>query len=885
MRVSVPAFALAFLVVGPGASARKPDPPARLTDAERALRVGRYEDARRLAGARGGSGAGPAGAAILGARAEQALGLYTEARRRLEAVAEAAPDDLPVRDALMRLYEATGDRAALAPLIDRSYQDWNQDRVDKSHAANLQAIATAVRLDNNWKDASDTLRDAVKAEPRAVEPNLDWGQIFLARHAASEAEVSFRKVLEVDADNPEAHVGLAHVALDQRYDGAAARQEIARALAVNPRHAGALALRAELALDAEDLAAAAADVAALRRTNPRDPGAAAIAATAALLVDDDAGYRRERDQHLGVHPADGDFFAFVADALTRQRRYDEARAVAEEGVKLDPDSARCLSVLGTTLARLGEEDGALEALRRAWKRDPYDTRTYNLLNLFEKVIPSRYVTIATAHLRFRVEPATRPAIEAVVAPFLEQTYAHYVQRYGMEPRGPVVFELYGDPEHYAVRTVGLPDISVAGVCFGRVITAQAPSNHVVNWGMVLAHELAHVFAIQISRSRVPRWFTEGLSEVETMRARPEWTRHDDVSLWGAWRRGELPPITELSNSFINARSSDDAARAYAHAALAMDFLERRFGFPRIRAALEAYGRGERGPGVIERLAGMPAADLERLFRDELAVRWKRYDAQYVPTETLRLKVKAAGGKGAPAAPASPANMSVAELEAARAELGRAARPSADDQAALYFISGELALRKQDGDAAVAAMQGLLALTPPRDGYDVRLRLALAETRLKQPAAAEENLQKAVAFDPSRIEPHAMLAELYGDQGRDADRATQMDAVLALEAQSAKLAKELVLASARAGRTSRVLATAPVAIFIDPADPDMHAALGRAQAATGQPAAAAASLERALLFKPADPKALHLTLAELYGRLGENAKAAAHRVAAAKTSTE
>jgi len=74
----------------------------------------------------------------------------------------------------------------------------------------------------------------------------------------------------------------------------------------------------------------------------------------------------------------------------------------------------------------------------------------------EKVIPARYTMVSTAHLRFRVEPAARPAIEAVVAPFLEETYQRYVARYRFEPRGPVVFELYGAEEHYAVRTVGLP---------------------------------------------------------------------------------------------------------------------------------------------------------------------------------------------------------------------------------------------------------------------------------------------------------------------------------------------------------------------------------------------------------------------------------------------
>ena len=95
--------------------------------------------------------------------------------------------------------------------------------------------------------------------------------MLLEKHNGADAEACFRDVLKVDADNPDAHVGLARVAIVDRYDGATAREEIARALAVNPAHAGALALRAQLAIDAEDWRAAEEDVAAIRRTNPRDP--------------------------------------------------------------------------------------------------------------------------------------------------------------------------------------------------------------------------------------------------------------------------------------------------------------------------------------------------------------------------------------------------------------------------------------------------------------------------------------------------------------------------------------------------------------------------------------------------------------------------------------
>jgi Flp pilus assembly protein TadD len=88
----------------------------------------------------------------------------------------------------------------------------------------------------------------------------------------------------------------------------------------------------------------------------------------------------------------------------------------------------------------------------------------------------------------------------------------------------------------------------------------------------------------------------------------------------------------------------------------------------------------------------------------------------------------------------------------------------------------------------------------------------------------------------------------------------------------------VLASARAGRSARVLAAAPIAIFIDPADPDVHAALGRALAATGQAAPAARAFELALLFHPSDPAGIHRALAEVYTRLGDSKRAALHRAA-------
>jgi tetratricopeptide (TPR) repeat protein len=873
------AVLVAVAALGPRPSAARPAPP-RADRAAEALRRGRYAEALRLAQARLAREPRARADLLAAARAELALGRISDARRRLEAASAADPDDLPVRDALMRLYEEVGDRQALAPLLDASYADWNGGRVDRRRPADLLAIATAARLDDNWKDANQILRDAARDDPPDPAVNLDWGLLLLAKHNATDAETCFRQVLEADPDNPDAHVGLARAALDDRYDPGAARAQLAAALAVNPAHAGALALRGELDLDAEDFAAARADVAALRRIDPLDRGAFRLEAAAARLLDDAPGYARAREADLAVHPRDGAFFAFVADALARQRRYQDARDVAAEGVAADPADPACQSELATSLLRLGDESAGLKALRQAWKRDPYDRRTYNLLDLYEKVIPGGYVTISTGQLRFRVPREARAAVEQVVGPFLEARYRDDVARYGFEPRGPVTFELYATPGQFAVRTTGLPTLGLSAVCFGRVITSQSPTNHAFNWGMVLTHELAHVFAIELSRARVPRWFTEGLSEVEAARVRPEWSRHDDADLYGAWRRGEIPSLADLSDAFLHAGSGEEAGRAYALAADAVGYLERRLGFAGVRAALVAYGRGGRGAAVLEEVSGLPIAELDRAFRDDLGRHLSRLAGQYLPTEWLGPGVPPDGDLAR-----GMAAVARGDLDGARAALARArrqARPSADQQAAALFLTGAVALGRRDAEAAVTAFRALLDLGPPsRDGYDVQVRLALAELHRNDRAAAEAHLRRALAFDADRVEPHALLAELLGNEGRADDQLVELEAALRLDPHNDQIAKQVVFAEGRRGHTARVLELAPLATFIDPASPDLFATLGRALAAAGKRAEAAAAFERALLFDAHDPVALHLQLAALYDGLGQRSRAAAHRAAASR----
>ena len=104
-----------------------------------------------------------------------------------------------------------------------------------------------------------------------------------------------------------------------------------------------------------------------------------------------------------------------------------------------------------------------------------------------------------------------------------------------------------------MRNLGLPGmIGALGACFGRVVTLDSPKARppgTFNWQATLWHELTHVVTLQLSKQRVPRWLTEGISEYEEQRARPEWGRPMQVQFAEAMDRGEVVPLAELNAAF------------------------------------------------------------------------------------------------------------------------------------------------------------------------------------------------------------------------------------------------------------------------------------------------------------------------------------------------
>jgi predicted Zn-dependent protease len=195
-----------------------------------------------------------------------------------------------------------------------------------------------------------------------------------------------------------------------------------------------------------------------------------------------------------------------------------------------------------------------------------------------------------------------------------------------------------------------------------------------------------------------------------------------------------------------------------------------------------------------------------------------------------------------------------------------------------FLEGALALeqnRPQDARRKLEALRrrGLVS-------YDIELRLALAALALREAEPALVHLRAAAGLAPGSVEARSLLAEHLGALERDEERLAVETEVFRLEPQTATLAKRVVLEHARAGHTALAAELAGAALFIDPDDPDLHAARGRALLAMGKTEEGARALEQALLFQPGDPRSIHRLLVGAYQKLGAPDKIGRHRQGAA-----
>ena len=802
----------------------------------------------------------------------------------------AGADGRRVRITLAELLIRAGRRADAEPLLLTFADDYNNDVITSHDAEGLAMVGRAMHLLRHPKDASSAFKDSVRVDKKRLETLLWWSELFVDYYDPGDAEAELKEALDLSPGNADALVMLARLKLQDGFDFDAAEKLVKEALAKDPTKTGAYAVRAGIALRDMDLDLANAAIDAGLAIDPNELELLSLRAAARFLADDRAGFDAAKAAIFSRNKEYSRAYGIIGEFAEWEHRYDDVIAFMKQAVALDPKDGKAWAELGMWQTRAGDETDGIASLQEWWKHDHFNVRAYNTLELlYSRWIPDAYESATAGIFDIRYPKAERPVLERYAPRMLGEAWGQMKVHYMFAPSVPVHVEMYASREHFSVRTSGLPNIGIQGVCFGHVVAAMSPASEPFNWGNVLWHELGHVFAIQLSKNHVPRWFTEGLSEYETMVRRPEWQRELDPELYSALKKNLLPGAVDMNRAFTHAAGELDVTVAYYAASQMIAFTAEQFGWDRITRALQLWGEGKRTADVLTGAFGVSPREYDDRYKTWAMARLSRYQGQYmfelkpVPLDDAKAAV-AASPKSAPAhVDLGFALAHMHQMDDAKKEIDAALAIDPSNMDA-HLIASKLAAASKDADGAERAEQHLRAIkSAGGDGYTVEVMLGQAAEARKDNAAARAALEAAHRFDPTQPEAVKDLFELATEDKRDGDALAALRALAQLD-QHDRHAWALLLQKLVDGKQwAEARKVGESALYVDVEDAGIHVHYAQALAAGGDHTTASFELESALLCdaKPEQKAQAHALLARERLALGDTTGARSHRDEALK----
>jgi tetratricopeptide (TPR) repeat protein len=800
LAVVLASFALPL--AGTAQSARRPPPPQ--VAAMRALIEGRYDEAEAMVDKL--DGRDPAVVAIK-AQSAIARGRYAPAEAMLRpAVTRAPQSEAALQLGLLQRMLGKADAGAILQRV-AALAETSDD------PAELARAARALRALGRFQEANAAYRDASSAAPNDPAINTAWGDLFLEKYAYGDALKSFQMALQVDAKWAPALIGSARALEDENPPQAVALAK--RALEINPSSVEAQIFLAEEAADADHHDEAHAALEKALAVNPSSLDAHALLAALAYVDDKPSEFDAEVAKTLAIAPSYGDVYRVAGELAAHKYRFDEAVVLTRRGLAINANTPRALADLGLQLLRTGDEAAARTALEASFKNDPFDKPTLNLLTMMDNL--DKFVTVRDGDLIVRMNKDEAPVLQEYAIPLAHKALSTYAARYEFTPKGPILIEIFTKHDDFAVRTMGLPGMTGAlGVCFGRVVGMDSPKARPpgeFQWEATLWHELAHVITLQMSNQRIPRWLTEGISEYEEKRARPEWRRDMDIMFAGLLNRGEAIKLRDLNAAFQNPKLIQ---LAYYEGSLIVDHLMAEYGQAAVNKLVRVYAQGLDTDAALKATINKDFASMQTEFDRFL-------DKQFGALQK---------------AMTVPAAADLAKMPLAELRILAVANPGSYP---VQFVYGRALRKAGQIDEAIQAFERAAKLVPIATGPD---------------------------------SPHAQLAEIANER-KDRPRAiAELTALVAVDFNNVEAARELagLLKQEEVADAPRLGPVYQRITAIDPFDGEAHAMLGRLAMQRDDADMASREFRAVVALAPVD-RALALTdLAESYYKGGKRAEA-------------
>ena len=768
---------------------------------------------------------------LLLAQSLMAVGRYTNAHAVVQTNLARFPWSVQLRLLAHEVFRRNGQAAEAAGALDEvnrlgGYRMWAyQD------TANLVTMGrAAVLLGMDPRRVLEQFFDMARkrdATNRAI--YLASGQLALDKNDYELAAKTFAAGLKLFPLDPDLHFGMA-----QAYAPSDRRLMIASleaALNANPNHVPSHLLVADHFVDGEEYKAAEESLKKALEVNPYHPEAWAYRAVIAHLKNEAATETKSRDTALAVWKTNPEVDHLIGRKLSQKYRFAEGAAYQRRALQFDPKFLPAKIQLSQDLLRLGQEEEGWRLADEVHSTDAYDVTAFNLTTLQETM--AKFATLTNAD--FVVRMATNEAViyGGRALALLTRAKTNLCAKYGFELTTPTIVEIFPNQKDFGVRTFGMPgNPGYLGVCFGAVITANSPASqagHPANWEAVLYHEFCHVVTLGLTKNKMPRWLSEGISVFEELQENPVWGQTMTPRYREMVLGKDFTPLGDLSAAFLAPKTEMHLQFAYYESCLAVEFLVKQFGLDALKKILRDLGEGTEINAAITK----HTAPLDKVEKDFAAFAKNRAE------------------KLAP------------ELSFEKPEPGD--DDLADVSKNFYVLTrhAKKLLRARKWQEAKAPLEKLIQFFPGNTGGDnAYWLLGEAHRGLSETNDERVVLTTLANLEADDVDTYSRLMDLSAAAKDWAAVAKNAGRYLAVNPLVAQPYRHLAQASEALGRREAAIDACQTLLLLDPPDPaGAHFQLARLLHETGNPAAKRhllQALEEAPRFRDAHRLLLEMT---------------------------
>jgi len=807
-----------FLLVGLLICGTFPVVASDLDDAKTLYRTGKYKQAEEFAAKQVEAGIWNERWPRLLIRCQMTLGKYDEATKTYESAISRYPTSLTLRMQGLQAYrlaskpeQATDSKNQIMLLLQSS----------PSRYASRDNLVAAGRyfamLGEDARQILEAFYDRVReADPEHLEAYLATAELALQKGDYKVAADTLTAAQRFEESDPRISFLLARAW--ESSDSAKANAAIAASLKLNPHHAPSLLYQADAAIDRELYDNAEELLRNVLKVNPHQQDAWAMMAVVAHLKGRFENEVLLRKAALSTWADNPRVDYLIGKKLSQKYRFEEGSEYQRKALELDPTYAPARFQLAQDLLRLGNEDVGWEVARLVAEEDQYNVVAHNLMTLRDRI--KGFTVLEADGIQVRMESMEASVYGTAVLELLSEAKRVLCEKYDVQPREPIVVEIFPEQKDFAIRTFGLPGgAGFLGVCFGRVITANSPASQgeqPSNWQSVLWHEFCHVVTLEKTRNRMPRWLSEGISVYEERQRSGAWGE----SMTPLYRQmlldEELTPVTQLSGAFLNPPSPVHLQFAYYQSSLVIEFLVAKHGVDAIKRILSALGDGL----TIHDAMAKNVGSLQRL------------DAEFA--EYARQHAEAFGSK---------------------ADWSREGLPEQGDLQVWQEWS------KQHPN-------NYWGLRKTAEAYAVAKEFEKAKVTL-------EKMQELETFTGERGDPLELLAGVYQQLGDQQAEQAALETRVSMTSDALPSLRRLIDLSRGQEDWGAMKQYAANIIAINPLLPEGHDALADAAEQQGEVAEAVPALRALARMDPIDPALIDYRMAKALRKLGQPTQARHH----------